>query len=194
MKKIVKKLKTNAGFTLAETLMTVLILLMVAGVVAEGLPSAVTAYSKAVDAANAQVLLSTTVNALRGELSTARDVHFTGSDVIYISSATGSKTKIYKGKTDDNRDTIMIQDFLKYDESGPQDADNNKPRSLVSKGAVTNNLQIVYGNVKWHDSGKTILNFHNITVIKEKSILASIDDLYIRCLNLKDDTSAESGD
>ena len=202
MKKIVKKLKTNAGFTLAETLMTVLILLMVAGVVAEGLPSAVTAYSKAVDAANAQVLLSTTVNALRGELSTARDVHFTGSDVIYISSATGSKTKIYKGKTDDNRDTIMIQDFLKYDESGPQYPDNNpnsnKPRSLVSKGAITNNLQVTYGDVKWakwHDKEiETILDFQNITVKKDNSILASIDDLYIRCLNLEDDTSAESGD
>ena len=36
MKKAIKKLKSNIGFTLSETLMTVLILVMVAGVVAEG--------------------------------------------------------------------------------------------------------------------------------------------------------------
>ncbi len=74
MKKLRKKLSDNIGFSLAETLVAVLILLMVSAVVAEGIPAAANAYRKAVDAANAHVLLSTTVNALRGELSTARDL------------------------------------------------------------------------------------------------------------------------
>ena len=69
-----KKLKGGGGFTMGETLATVLILLMVAGVVATGIPAALNVYRNAVDAANAQVLLSTTINALRDELSTAWDV------------------------------------------------------------------------------------------------------------------------
>ena len=74
MKRLRKKLNNKRGFSLAETLVAVLILLMVSAVVAEGIPAAANAYRKAVDAANAHVLLSTTVNALRGELSTARDL------------------------------------------------------------------------------------------------------------------------
>ena len=63
-----QKLNSQDAFTLAETLITVLILLMVSAVVAGGIPAAANAYRKAVDAANAHVLLSTTVNALRSEL------------------------------------------------------------------------------------------------------------------------------
>ena len=61
MKKIRNKLHNRKGFSLAETLMAVLILLMVSAVVAAGIPMAREAYEKAVDAANAQTLLSTTI-------------------------------------------------------------------------------------------------------------------------------------
>ena len=129
MKDIINRLKANAGFTLAETLVTILILLMVTSVVAGGIPSAVTAYSKAVDAANAQVLISTTVNALRGELSTAKDVHLNGNDVIYISPDTGSKTKLYLASDH----TIMVQDFLKYDETVRQTQDEKPVEARKKK-------------------------------------------------------------
>lgn len=101
MKEALKKLNSQAAFTLAETLITVLILLMVSAVVAGGVPAAANAYRKAVDAANAHVLLSTTVNALRSELSTAWNVENFKSDetdekgITYYSSATGSQSKLY---------------------------------------------------------------------------------------------------
>ena len=179
MKDIINRLKANAGFTLAETLVTILILLMVTSVVAGGIPSAVTAYSKAVDAANAQVLISTTVNALRGELSTAKDVHLNGNDVIYISPDTGSKTKLYLASDH----TIMVQDFLKYDESGPQ-TQGEKPveaRKLVSDKTVTDTLQISYSSVNWNtDDKKEVLQFNGITVTKDDTEIVTIDSLYIR--------------
>ncbi len=94
MKRIIRKLKNTAGFTLAETLLTVVILLLVSGVVATGMPAAVNAYRNAIDAANAQVLLSTTVNALRNELSTARDVQVSGTTITYTGADTGSRSTI----------------------------------------------------------------------------------------------------
>ena len=94
MKRIIRKLKNTAGFTLAEMLLTVVILLLASGVVATGMPAAVNAYRNAIDAANAQVLLSTTVNALRDELSTARDVQVSGKTITYTGTDTGSRSTI----------------------------------------------------------------------------------------------------
>jgi type II secretory pathway pseudopilin PulG len=115
VKKAQQKLNSQTGFTLAETLITVLILLMVSAVVAGGVPAAANAYAKAVDAANAHVLLSTTVDALRSELSTAWDVENLKSDeagekgITYYSSATGSQSKIYISDSDGK---IMLQEYV----------------------------------------------------------------------------------
>ncbi len=102
-----RKLNNTVGFTLAETLVTVLILLMVSAVLAAGVPAAMNAYRNAVDAANAQTLLSATVNALRGELSTAWKVT-TPDDktIIYRSSDTGSQSKISV-----NNHVIILQEY-----------------------------------------------------------------------------------
>ena len=60
MRTILKKLKRGrAGFSFAETLIAILILLLVSSIVAAALPSASNVYVKSVDTANAQVLLST---------------------------------------------------------------------------------------------------------------------------------------
>ena len=109
MKKALQKLNSQTAFTLAETLITVLILLMVSAVVAGGVPAAANAYAKAVDAANAHVLLSTTVNALRSELSTAWDVEEVDKGITYYSSATGSQSKIYISGSDGK---IMLQEYV----------------------------------------------------------------------------------
>ena len=177
MKLTKRKLKQNTGFTLAETLMTVLILLMVSSVVAGGIPAAVTAYSKAVDAANAQVLISTTVDALRSELTTAKDVHLSsdGKEVIYISPDTGSKTKLYL----DSDKVIMVQDFLKFDETGPQDT-SVKARELVSAKAVTEQLKVSYSAVNWNEADNEVLQFDKIMVKKGDTEIVTIDELYIR--------------
>jgi hypothetical protein len=171
--------------------MTVLILLMVSGVVAGGIPAAVTAYGKAVDAANAQVLLSTTVNALRAELCTAKDIHTDETNpekaLIYISPFTGSKTKLYLGtsETDDDNteEMIFVQDFLKFDESGAQSGDNNKPRRLVTKSAATKNLEVTFESFDWEKKDE-VLVFNDIKVAKNGVPITSIQAIYIRCLGV----------
>jgi len=107
VKQIVRKLKREAGFTFTETLVAVVILVMIS---ATALPAALNAYRNAVDAANAQVLLSTTVNALRDELSTAWDVQTPetadNTTITYRSADTGDKSVI----TIENK-TIMLQEY-----------------------------------------------------------------------------------
>ena len=73
-----KTYRRHGGFTLAETMMTMLILVMVGAILVAGVPTAVHAYERVVDAANAQLLLSTTVSRLEEELSTAVEVWMTG--------------------------------------------------------------------------------------------------------------------
>ena len=174
MKKMMKKLKSSAGFTLAETLITVLILVMVAGVMAGGIPAAVTAYGKAVDAANAHVALSTTVNALRMELSTARSVACAddSNTVTYTSSNTGAPTRLY---LDGN--SIMVQDFTNYSKNDVK----NLRRDLVSKKAVTNALRVTYDTVSWVDpEKKDVLHFEGLTAKKGDTTIETIQDIYIR--------------
>ncbi len=96
--------------------MAVLILLLVSSVIAAGIPAATNAYKSAVDGANARALLSTTVNALRGELSTSWGVEvnppggITGVDeIFYYSSKTGAKTRLYN-----DSNTIKVQDYIQY--------------------------------------------------------------------------------
>ena len=190
MKKAIKKLKSNIGFTLSETLMTVLILVMVAGVVAEGVPAAVRAFGKAVEAANTQMAISTTVNALRSELATAWSVECKNNEIVYISSKTGAKTKIYRDSNDKN--IIKVQDFLNY-ESETEHAPDAEPHALVSESAVTKNQLVTFDSVAWDKDGegkedKSVLVFSDLKVIKndaasdDNTALANVEKLYIRIL------------
>lgn len=198
---MIKKLKKASGFTLAETLMTVLILLMVSTVVATGIPAAVNAYAKAVDAANAHALLSTTINALRDEFSTAWDMKcpektegVKNKIVSYYSSDTGARTKLYigKAKDTDTEETIMVQDYLAFDtdpfkdDAAVQNSEVNKPHTLVSTSAVTKNMKVSYDSVELIDNADNavvIFKDLKVTSTKNNTVIAKIDELNIRLLS-----------
>lgn len=185
VKNMTQKLKKIAGFTLAETLITVLILLMVSAVVAGGVPAAANAYRKAVDAANAQVLLSTTVNALRSELSTAWGVSddADGKTLTYYSVRTGAKTKLFNGTGDQN--TIMVQDYVPFDETQQQNANTNDrlQHSLVVRSGEKelDQFRMKFESVEVKDD---IITFETLGVYraKETTPLQSMN-LSIRVLN-----------
>lgn len=143
MKRIIHKLQSSIGASLAEMLLTILILLLASTVVVAGMPAAVSAYRNAIDAANAQVLLSAAVNALRSELSTARDVKVDedGKGVTYIDADTGSKSRIYLGEetgsgedTDEAASTkIMQRKYMPDEELGfaPEEEPLQSPYPLL---------------------------------------------------------------
>lgn len=131
MKTVLKKLNKGSGFTLSEMLIAVVILVMITASV---LPAAVTAYKNAVDAANAQVLLSTTVSALRSELSTAWDVKTSdGTTITYKSSDTGSRSVISI-----EEDKIMLEEYaLDYNQHWHDSNDAPKTEEATKRTLVS---------------------------------------------------------
>ena len=166
--------KNCTGFSLGETLVAVAILVIIT---AASLPAAVHVYRNAVDAANAQVLLSTTVNALRDELSTAWDVKEDPSDptgIIYKSSDIGGRSKITIGQDDTSTDTIMLEEYSKPEDTGWLMGDelvDSVSRPLVSKEMrrTTRNgseyMTVTYNGVSYEDG---CVKFEGLQVMRDK--------------------------
>ena len=144
---IIRNIKDKTGFSIAELLVAILILSMVSTVVAGGIPVARDAYNKITVAANAQVLLSTTINSLRSELGTAPVFLKIGDDkkIVYKSSSRESKSMIdYSGES------IMICDYY--------DTDDNHSSSLRELSHGTDDLYISCGNISLSGNLITIEN------------------------------------
>ena len=184
MKALFKKvLRSHGGFSLAETLMAILILLMASAIVGAAIPAASNVYQKTVDAANAQVVLSTTITMLRDQLSTAGDVKVSGTTVTYRSGKSGESgtaclltlesptIKVYKGPysalhSETTTDYKINDVVTSYD--------------LISQQAVTGNLAITYTGIA--KSGRTI-TFQGLAVQKGEVNLTEPRDVSIRVLS-----------
>ena len=173
--KIAKKARDRKGFSLAETLTAVLILLMVSSIVAAGVPAAQRAYEKVVVASNAEVLLSTTISALRNELGTASRVVSEENGVTYLAAATGSSSRIYLAGSGDSdpEGTILLQRY------GGDLGQTQPAARLVSKEASTSDLFVTYESV---DCSNGIVTFENLAVMQGSRKLTSRDTLSIRVI------------
>lgn len=106
------RIRSRLGFTMAELLLTVMILAIATGLVAAGIPLAVRVYDKVVDSANAQVMLSTGMTVLRDELGMAYDVQtLSDTKVAYTSGRTGGECiiQLNDGEGGDRRVLISEQ-------------------------------------------------------------------------------------
>lgn len=81
--------RASRGFSLAETLVALLIVTMLTALVANGIPIAKRTFESVRDKSNAQVALSTTTAALRNELGLALDAQQDGG-VWYYQDASGA--------------------------------------------------------------------------------------------------------
>lgn len=128
-----KVYKNQNGFSLAETLVALIIILLVSTVVAAGMPAAQKAYVNVLESANAQMFLSTTLIELRDELAAATEITVSGDKktVTYDNPKTGSSTIFL----DNGR--YKIRTYLDLDTS-----DQNPARPLVSDAAKTASLKL----------------------------------------------------
>jgi len=171
-----EKLRGQRGFSLAETLLAVLILLLVSVIVATGMPAAKNAYERVVVASNAQALLSTAATSLRNELGTAWNVIIddstvktnagtAGSSVTYNSANTGGLSKIAL----DEDTGITLQEYKQvnvfnvadgdqpssYFLNNNEDSSLSQSRRLVSEktgaGDSSGKLKVAYETVSYKD-------------------------------------------
>lgn len=189
------KLKNCGGFTLAETLMAVLILLLVSGIVARGIPVVSDVYEKTVLSANAQSLLSTTISALRDELGTAWDVQVdpTKKKVSYHSADTGNRSELMM----DAAGTIKLTEYLSIDALKPKTVGGEESsdvtegegessdvieRMLIPDATLTRDFIVTYGSVDYKDG---IVVFTNLQVAPKKTgnVIASMDSLSIKVIS-----------
>ena len=183
-----KKLHNSSGFTLAETLLAVLILLMVSSIVAAGIPSAKNAYEKVVLASNAEVLLSTTISTLRNELGTAQNVQApkpsdpADTTITYYNPTRGASSKLYVASGGENDKEIMFQRYFSAD--GLIKEYDAAP--LVSSKTATQDLYVTYESVTYSDG---IVTFSGLSVNRTSGTegLASRDELSIRVISSQDE-------
>jgi len=169
-----KKLNSSRGFTLAEVLIAVLILLMVTAVVAGGIPVASNAYHKVVDAANAQVLLSTTMTELRDELSLATGVTVenNGKSVTYKSGSTGSTSRIATDSAG-----VQLSEYLDAEFADIRPASADRP--LVSDKAATSKLHTEFTSIAY-DPGTGLFTVTGLKVYKDSREVAGVASYIIR--------------
>ncbi len=181
--RFLKKPLNSRGFTLAETLIAILILMMVSSIIAGALPAASNAFTKTVDAANAQVLLSTAITVLRDELSMATGVSYDSTSITYRSGSLGSLSEITKVT-----DGIMITTWYGYEKG---DAESGKGRYLVSQKASTKDLRLSYDSITVTGG---VITFKDLQVIKKdkdgEHVLAGPENLMIRDVALAGETIA----
>ena len=184
-KKNNQKIHNRKGFTLAETLLAVLIQLMVSQIVATGIPVAKNAYEKVVLTSNAEVLLSTAVTALRNELGTAREIDIPDSQTItYLNSTRGSMSKI--GMETDPADSVQMIMLHRYAAVNGIGTDSGAER-LISKEAATADLYVTFAAVTSaplsSDPDSTVVTFTDVSVRRKSgSELTRRDKLSINVL------------
>lgn len=179
---IKRKIKSQSGFSLAETLLAVLILLLVSVIVANGIPVARNVYNKVIVGANAQVLLSTTVTALRNELGTARDISIddTNKTIQYYKSSISAYSRL---STDDAKG-IQVLDYVNKDTGAPipvagAAADDRTAHNLVSNAAANKNLIVTYDGTP--TQSRDVICIPDIQVKDGTgAVLVEMDELKIR--------------
>ena len=145
LEQLKRKAKSRSAFTLAETLVAILIMLMVSSVVATGIPAARRAYESVEMAANSELLLSSTISTLRNELSLAKDIKIEGTDktsVSYLNPATGTMSRIYK----DENGKIMYK--MNAAVEGISTGDTMPATRLMSEALSTKvGIDVTFGNI-----------------------------------------------
>ena len=151
-------IKTKKGFSLTELLVAILILAMVSAVVAGGIPVAKDAYEKITLSANAQVMLSTAISALRNELCTAEDVNIdsaTGKIEYYDSSIKNYSSISKQGSKGD----VMLTKYSRNPKS------DERTQRLVTLGEkLDDQLHLTYTSAEYSETDRSII-FKGLRVV-----------------------------
>ena len=170
------KLASNKGMSLGEVLVAVLILLLLTGIVAGGIPVAQNAYINVVDCGNAEVLISTSMTVMNSELGGAKEVKVdsAGNVKYFKSSVSGLWSKLEN--TDDG---ILITQYAGLVEEIGSTTPSNA-YLIVSRKAATDPLHTEYDSVKYADGVFTV---SGLRVVRNGETLTDVPVYMIVSLN-----------
>lgn len=173
-----KKIRRRKGFTLAETLIAIVLLLLATGIVTVGIPMAIEAYKKVTQAANAQALLSTTMTELRDKIAFSEDVKVDSSNLTV--TFTGENGRSYKIS---NQNTDSIKGI--YMEDVTVGATKTDSRLLVSDEAASKELYAKYDSITYSSSNSDLITFNNVKVYRKSDNheLSAIEKYDIELMN-----------
>ena len=163
--RMIRNIKNRNGFSIAELLVAILILSMVSTVVAGGIPVARDAYNNITVAANAEVLLSTAIYSLRGELWNAQEINVSDTKIEFRNRKNGLKTEIFVSDpdSDDNKNKkIMIQEYFRKESMDEPE----EPRELIP-GLSKDNLYASYSRI-YYEEGEGVVTIEGLTVKKKR--------------------------
>ena len=181
-KHLFNAMRDKRGFSLGEMLATVMILVLAAGMLAAGVPLAANAYRSVVETANAQVLLSTTMTALRTELGSAQTVETQAAEetgkITYYSIDT-MKTQI--ANANGSEAGIWFTPYITIKESDQPDYSH---RRLLISAAAADGLYATYDSITYNKDTK-LFTIVNLRVMKPGSDkpLAETGTFTVRAVN-----------
>lgn len=172
-KRVKAKLHTVGGFSLAELMLTMFILSLMTALSAWGVPVVIHVYQRAVDTANAETYLNTTMIALRGRLCVASNVELKAdkTEITYTDPKTG-RCRIFRSN-DENKE-INIQEGLDMD--SPPEAN-----PLMSSGddRFVSSYDTIDYTPTVHGGFFTITGLQVEKQTKQGEILATLETPYI---------------
>ena len=174
--RMIRNIKNRNGFSIAELLVAILILSMVSTVVAGGIPVARDAYNNITVAANAEVLLSTAIYSLRGELWNAQEINVPDTNtkiesdpntiIEFRNRKNGFKTEIFVSDPDsDGNKKIMIQEYIPEDSMDAATKPKPRERELIP-GISKDNLYASYSRI-YYEEGEGVVTIEGLTVKKK---------------------------
>ena len=179
-----KRINTRkSGFTLAETLLAMMLLLIASALLASGIPVAFNAYKKVTLTAEANVLISTTMTELRDKLAFSEDVTVEGKSVVF----TSNNGRNYTLSFDSDREGLYLLDSSDTDYDPKNgDAYISDSHMLVSDEAAVRELCVDYSEVR---IAGNVLIFENLNVYRkgddqrtEASALIKIPEFDVKLL------------
>jgi len=185
------KIESKTGFSLAETLVALIIILLVSSIIAAGMPAAQRALVNVRESANAQMFLSTTLNELRNELATASSINANGNEITYVNPVTGNSKIEFDAAADGGK--FVITSYMDLNADGSLSGGYTRP--LVSNAARTEKLSINFetGVVPFPNSSSnsaytegasfiTVSGFGVKSSLAGDAVLADVDEYIINVI------------
>jgi len=173
----------KAGFTLAETLLATLLLLIASALLVTGIPVAFRAYKTVTLTAEANVLISTTMTELKDKLAFCEDLAIADKKISFTSNNGRQYTLSY----DADKAGLYLLDTTDNDYNpGKDDNYTHDSQMLVSDEAAVRELCVDYSEVSIDGN---VLTFKDLNVYRksdmqhtENNALVKIPEFDVRLL------------